>query len=143
MKIKEISIPEQAALAYELIKELRPKLSQNDFETLSQEAKNRDDYKLVGLFEENVCLAIMGYRVLYDLVHGKHLYIDDLVVTAKRRSKGLGKLLLDFAEHQSQKLNCKTLRLCTSTENLDGIRFYQKNEWQQRAVVFKKTTSTN
>jgi len=36
----------------------------------------------------------MGYRLLHDFVHGRHLYIDDLVVTSRLRSSGLGAELL-------------------------------------------------
>ena len=40
----------------------------------------------------------MGYRFLHDYVHGKHVYIDDLVTTAAIRSQGAGAKLLKYAE---------------------------------------------
>lgn len=79
----------------------------------------------------------MGYRVLWDFVRGKHLYIDDLV--SKEKSKGHGKRLLDYAEEKARELNCSGgLRLCAVLENKDGIRFYEKNGWKARAYAFVK-----
>lgn len=138
MKIQVISSAEQLVVVYNLIKELRPHLSLNEFLSIEHDARIRDDYKIVGLFKANECIGLMGYRVLFDFVHQKHLYIDDLVITEQRRSEGFGKQLLKFAEAEAQRLNCKTLRLCTGVENKRGIRFYLQNGWEERAVVFKK-----
>jgi ribosomal protein S18 acetylase RimI-like enzyme len=80
----------------------------------------------------------MGHRVLHDFVHGKHLYIDDLVTTVSHRSKGIGALLLKRAEVDAQQLGCQSLRLCAGVSNEDGKRFYEKQQWQFRSVVYKK-----
>lgn len=138
MKLQKISTRRHFSIAYKLIRELRPHLEEETFLSLSREARIRDDYKLVGMFANDECIALIGYRVLYDFVHGKHLYIDDLLVTEKRRSEGLGKKLLTFAETEARRIDCKILRICTGVENKRGMSFYQKNNWEQKAVVFKK-----
>jgi GNAT superfamily N-acetyltransferase len=122
---------------FPLIHELRPKLDMESFLRLHKEAQMRDDYKIVGLVRDEYCYALMGYRILYDFVHGKHLYVDDLVVTKDMRGQGLGKLLIDYAVAEAGKENCTGLRLCTGIENHDGRRFYEREGWNAGALVYK------
>lgn len=83
----------------------------------------------------------MGYRVLWDFVRGKHIYIDDLVSTATKRSQGIGKQLLQFAEEVARSSGCKSLRLCAALENELGIKFYERNGWTKRSFAFTKKTA--
>lgn len=120
---------------FDLIKELRPHLSFEEFKYILNHA---DNYQMVGLEEEHRLVALMGYRILHDFVHGKHVYIDDLVTAATERSKGHGAVLLKHAEEIARENSCKNLRLCTGTENEAGKRFYEREAWNLRAVVYKK-----
>lgn len=126
-------------LFFQLLKQLRPHLSLEDFDTTYQEAKTANGYQLLGIALNSRLVALMGYRVLDDFVHGRHLYIDDLVVDEAERSKGLGGTLLNQAEVIAKNLNCSRLRLCTGVENENAKTFYERNGWDLKAVVFKKT----
>lgn len=97
-----------------------------------------DGYEIIAIEAENEILAVMGYRILHDYVHGKHLYIDDLVSTKSYRSEGLGAKLLVYAEELAKELGCKVLRLCTGIDNELGKKFYERNGWSLRAVAYKK-----
>jgi len=124
---------------YPVIKELRPDLNFPDFMRHYQAARAADGYELVMLVDgENKILAVMGYRVLHDFVHGRHLYIDDLVITESERSRGWGSKLLSHAEVIARELGCANLRLCTGVENDRGKTFYERNGWKLRAVAYKK-----
>lgn len=83
----------------------------------------------------------MGYRIITDFVHGRHLYIDDLVTSEEVRSQGHGATLLKYAEAMAKQKGCSNLRLCTGIDNEGGKRFYEKNSWNLRAVVYKKKLS--
>lgn len=135
-QIKDIH-ESQVASVFPLMKELRTHLSVEDFVLLYKEAKLRDDYRLVGLTRGEICYGLMGCRVLYDLAHGKHLYIDDLVVTKDMRGAGLGRMLLQHAVQLAKDEGCQGLRLCTGLENQDGRRFYEREGWTARAVAYK------
>ena len=135
-KIEEIA-GKTLEKVFPLLKELRPQLDLEEYLRLYKEAKLRDDYKLVGLVRGDYCVALMGYRVLYDFVHGKHLYVDDLVVTKDLRSQGFGKKLLDFAVEEARRLECQGLRLSAGAENQDGRRFYEREGWSLRSVTYK------
>ncbi len=119
------------------MRQLRETLSENDFLERTLAAQTESRYELLGFFENNRCQALMGYRILTDLVHGRHLYVDDLVVDQSIRSKGLGAKLLAKAKEIAREQNCQRLRLCTGAENQRGKQFYERNGWNFRAVVYK------
>ncbi len=124
---------------YHVIKELRPHLTFEDFIYIYTQSQVKDDYELVFITnDKNIVLAVMGYRILFDFVRGKHIYIDDLVITEMHRSLGLGAKLLKYAEQLAAEHQCKTLRLCTGVENNRAIKFYEKNGWVQRALAYTK-----
>lgn len=137
--VHPLESPSDLMRAYPILKELRTSLSWDDFVYHYEQAKERDHYCLVGIENGGELVAIMGYRVLHDFAHGKHLYIDDLVTTAKSRSSGMGTILLEFAEQEAKRMQCKGLRLCTGIENEGGKRFYERHRWQARSIAYKKT----
>lgn len=141
-KIKALTEESEMPKVFSILKELRPKLSYPDFLFLYKKAHLSNGYELVFIENENEILALMGYRIIFDFVHGKHLYIDDLVTSEYQRSKGLGAKLLSYAEVVARQLNCKGLRLCTGVENKHGQRFYESNGWQARAIAYKKIVET-
>ncbi len=123
---------------FPIMKELRPHLKYEEYLAIYDEAHRRDGFEIVAIEENNQILAVMGYRILFDYVRGKHIYIDDLVSSESVRSKGLGAELLKYAEGVAKDLNCKTLRLCAVIENERGVQFYEKNGWLKRAFAFTK-----
>lgn len=122
---------------FPLMKELRTNLDLESFLRLYKEAKLRDDYKLIGLVRDEFCYGLMGYRILFDFVHGKHVYIDDLVITKDLRGQGLAPQLLSHAIQVAKDEDCQGLRLCTGLENQDAKRFYERQGWSARAVAYK------
>ncbi len=119
--------------------ELRNHLSFNEFKSLFEQAKKLGDYKLLAFEnDKGQIIASMGYRILVDFVHGRHFYVDDLVVANEYRSKGIGAKILQIAEQLAAKNDCNNLRLCTGIQNIEGKKFYEKNGWDLRAVAYKK-----
>ena len=137
IQIREIE-REEILSVLPLLKELRPQIDAKDFLFIFDKAKAADDFTFYGYYDGSECVGLMGVRFLYDYVHKFHLYIDDLVVTENKRSSGVGAELLKFAETLAKKKNCTGLRLCTGTENDSGKRFYEREHWNLRAVVYKK-----
>lgn len=134
-------------IAHQLMKQLRPHVTLENFLEIYHKANKADGYVIYGYFnsEENQqesLIGLLGARILYDYVHGRHLYIDDLVVHSNHRNQGVGKKLLEFAEMIAKSENCTGLRLCTGVDNQDGIRFYERENWKSRAIVFKKKFSS-
>lgn len=142
MDVKRLDSPQDLEAAFVVLKELRTELEWNEFLEIYANARQRDDYQLVGVLEQTECVAVMGYRVLFDFVHGKHLYVDDLVTYPSCRSRGLGSKLLQFAETEAAKLGCRGLRLCTGESNQGGRKFYEREGWRMRSVAYKKPVAS-
>lgn len=135
--IRKVSESELASV-FELMRELRPHLTEKTFLETYHAAQKADGYVMYGFYHGSECVGLMGLRYLHDYVHGFHLYIDDLVTSEKVRSKGIGAELLKFAEGLAQENKCSGLRLCTGVDNKDGMRFYEREGWASRAVAYKK-----
>jgi ribosomal protein S18 acetylase RimI-like enzyme len=136
--IRELASAVQLRAAYPVMRELRQDLSEAEFSRVYALAKRADRYTIVGGFDGKRCVAVMGYRILHDFVHGTHLYVDDLVTLPEERSKGWGALLLRHAEKTAREAGCQGLRLCTGVDNDAGKRFYEREGWQLRSVAYKK-----
>lgn len=128
---------------FPVMKELRPHLDFAAFLEIYASAHKADGYEIAAIEREGKILAVMGYRILWDYVRGKHLYIDDLVATATARSQGLGAELLQFAEKVAAENACPSLRLCTGTENEKGMKFYEREGWTKRSFAYVKRLSQN
>ncbi|HVK60331.1 MAG TPA: GNAT family N-acetyltransferase [Bdellovibrionales bacterium] len=138
VKTSFVELPDELDRVFPLMKELRTALDIDEFKRLVMLAHTADGYRLVVLERGGKPVALLGYRILHDLVHGSHLYVDDLVTTKDQRSAGHGAELLRFAEAEARRLGLTGLRLCTGVENESAIRFYEREGWSARALAFKK-----
>lgn len=127
----------QVRQVFPLLRQLRDHLSEGELWNLYQAAKKESGYALWGAFQGEACLGLMGVRILTDFVHGRHLYIDDLVVSETARSKGIGALLLAEAKKLALNQACSQIRLCTGIQNERGKSFYERNGLALRAVAYK------
>lgn len=136
--IREIPDGPDWPRAFVLMRQLRPHLELDDFVARCREAAARDAYTLWGAWDGDALLGVMGMRRLVDLLHGPHLYIDDLVVDERARSRGVGARLLAHAESLAAAAGGLGLRLCTGIDHEPGRRFYEREGWTARAVAYKK-----
>lgn len=69
----------------------------------------------------------------FPMLNGKELYISDLLVSEKKRGKGIGKKLLDYVEDHYHQIGCTRLMLNNSKLSEGYIRgFYKKNGYTER-----------
>lgn len=130
--------PADLERCFPVICELRPHLNLQEFLDIYKNAHTKEAYDIIALELDGLIVGAMGYRITHDLVRGKHIYIDDLVITKNERSKRLAPELLQYAEKLAQDNGCKVLRLCAALENTRGMKFYESNGWSQRAVAYNK-----
>ena len=134
-----VNISQQPEKVFSLLQTLRVDLTFKEFEFILFQAAAADNFQFFGLFNEQEDLqGIIGCRILYDFLHGKHLYIDDLVAHTNARKMGVGKLLLNFAEGYAAEHKCNIIRVSTGSDYKPGIEFYEQIGWKIKAVTFKK-----
>jgi ribosomal protein S18 acetylase RimI-like enzyme len=122
---------------FPLLRQLRDHLAEEELWALYQTARAEGGYRIWGAFARGECLGLMGARILTDFVHGRHFYIDDLVVAETARSQGVGAFLLAEAKKLARELGCAQIRLCTGVGNDRGKSFYERNGLSLRAVAYK------
>jgi ribosomal protein S18 acetylase RimI-like enzyme len=126
----------EAGAVFALMRQLRPRLaSADDFETRWRRQVG-GGYRAVVVWAEARPLALAGFRVLENFVHGQYLYVDDLVVDEGQRGQGLGAALLDWLKAEGGALGCDNLVLDTALANTAAQHFYRRQGLSDRALRF-------
>jgi len=109
---------------YLVMQQLRPAYSEVTF--LAQTKKQiQAGYHLAYLKDGRHICSLAGYRYSECLAWGSFLYVDDLITDSEQRSKGYGKLLLDWLIEQAKSHQCTQLHLDSGVQRLDAHRFYK------------------
>lgn len=112
--------PAEWPQAFPIIAQLR---SLNEAEFLTRvKRQSYSGYELVGAFKDDILIGVMGMRPVHTLTRGSHLHIDDLVIDAKLRGTGAGRLLLEYAEKDAQPRDMTAIFLDARKE---AIPFYE------------------
>ena len=109
---------------FPVMHELRPHLDQGEFvTTVSNMAPH--GYQLLYIRDQaDEVAAVAGFRISHNLFMGKHLYIDDLVTSADKRSQGYGEQLLSWLRKLARSENCAWLHLDSGTQREQAHKFY-------------------
>jgi ribosomal protein S18 acetylase RimI-like enzyme len=142
MEIKKLETEEELNAGFHILKELRKDLNEPDFREVYKNASFMDGYCLVGAVIQSSLVGVMGYRLQYDFVRKKFLYIDDLVTTVTMRSKGIGAQLLQYAEKVAKDKGCSVVRLSAHIDNKEGQKFYERESWYKRSIGYQKNLNT-
>jgi GNAT superfamily N-acetyltransferase len=108
---------------FPVMRQLRPHLSEAAF-VPKVRAQQRGGYVLAYLEEGGEVLAAAGFRLIENLVGGKILYVDDLVTLEEHRSRGHGKVLLEWLVAHARREGCSALELDSAVQRFQAHRFY-------------------
>jgi GNAT superfamily N-acetyltransferase len=86
--------------------------------------------------EEVVSVAL--WRIIENTYEGRRLYVDDLVSDEAQRSRGAGKLLLDWLQDKAKTLMCHMLALDSGVQRQGAHRFYFREGMHVASFSFKK-----
>ncbi|SDU43176.1 GNAT family N-acetyltransferase [Stappia sp. ES.058] len=133
-----IPVEDAAAVAtcFELMRQLRPHLKTVAEFVARWQSQEAEGYRLLAIYEDGRPVALAGYRLQKNLMHGRHLYLDDLVTEQTRRSGGLGQRLLDHVQTIGHAEGCSRLSLDTPLSNALGHRFYFRQGMLASALRF-------
>jgi ribosomal protein S18 acetylase RimI-like enzyme len=114
------------AACFALMRALRPQLSSEAEFVERWRRQSEQGYAIFALWRAQRPVALAGFRVLENFVHGRFLYVDDLVTDESERRHGHGARLLDRLKAEGRVLGCRKLVLDTALENTLGHRFYYR-----------------
>jgi len=134
--------PADFAACFDVIRQLRPKLLSADDWHAQAEAMRSEGYRVLVCRDGERDAAVAGYRISTNLVHGRFLFVNDLVTLDSVRGKGLGRLLLRELERIAAAEGCERLVLDTAIANLAARRFYTREGMEERIAGFIKPIGT-
>ena len=142
MEIFEVA-PEDPRLAavHPVMHELRTEMSLDEFRA-TYEAGYATGYRVAALFDEGECRAAAGYHLTYGFLHGRFMYIDDLVTASVHRSKSYGKALNDYLTDLARREGCSGVQLDSGTHRTDAHRFYFREGYVITSFHFVRKFST-
>jgi GNAT superfamily N-acetyltransferase len=135
-RISHVDADLEVAACYALMRQLRPHLAseQELIERWRRQAES--GYRLLAIWEGGRPVALAGYRVMDNLVHGRYFYVDDLVTDEALRGSGHGHALMERLKAEARSLGCAKLVLDTPLINTLGHRFYYREGLLATALRF-------
>jgi GNAT superfamily N-acetyltransferase len=110
--------------AFALMTELRPHLAGGATFAEQIGRQRQAGYRLLGEWQQDVLVGLVGFRLLENLLYGRFIYVDDLVVAASERKRGIGASLLDAVRQEAARQGCGYLVLDTGLHMPLAQRFY-------------------
>lgn len=140
--IKNVETQDELDKAYDLICQLHEWLSFPIVERVEYDRRLElavaGGYKQYVLYAEGKIVALVGFRILNDLLPMKRLFIDDLVVDEKHRKNGYGTKLLDFVSSIADQEKCTRVDLVAALRNSSAIQAYESQNFERVAYLMKR-----
>jgi len=138
IELRHAETADEIAACFPVMHALRPHLSGPD-ELVARVTRQREaGYRLLTGWRNGVPAALAGYRVEENLIHGRFIYVDDLVTAESARREGLGARMLDAVAAIGRELGLRRLVLDTAIDNVFAHRFYYREGLLARALRFSR-----
>jgi ribosomal protein S18 acetylase RimI-like enzyme len=138
VELRHAGTREELAACFPVIAALRPFLRSEtewcDRAVVQAEA----GYRVLAAWDGDRVLAVAGYRILENLIHGRFLYVDDLVTAEAQRGRRLGAALLQELSAIGRQRDCRRLVLDTAAANTKARRFYKREGLHDVVIGFIK-----
>jgi len=101
-----------------------------DFDENGVELFQHDPFSHVFVYErDNKIIGFISFSIIYDRAEINYIY-----VTENKRKEGVASALMDFCINEVIKYGCINLTLEVSSENIAGIKLYEKYGFSQAAI---------
>jgi GNAT superfamily N-acetyltransferase len=103
---------------------------------LRQAIDSHDAVVLVAEEDGRLVGFLTGYQDLHSVRFGYRAWVEDFAVDPARRSRGIGKRLLDAAKAWARERGATHLELDSAESRPDAHRFYERERPSWRSVCF-------
>lgn len=124
MTVRLLASDDEITRLCPVLLQLRP---QYDSQSLTEQIRlqRQEGFQLAYVEDDNGdVLCVAGFVIGNKLAWKKHLYVDDLVSDETRRSRGAGKLILDWLKDYARQQGCEQLHLDSGVIRYRAHRFY-------------------
>jgi ribosomal protein S18 acetylase RimI-like enzyme len=121
---------------FDVMRTLRPHLA--DAAAFAAQARRQagQGYRLLAAWQADRVTGLAGYRIQENLLYGRFLYVDDLVVVPDARRQGLGGALIETLRKEARRQDCAYLALDTALGNALAQRFYFRQGLLSKGLHF-------
>lgn len=124
VELRHAESDEDVVSCFEAMRQLRPHL-RDEAEFLARVRRQQaGGYRLLAARADARVLGAAGYRLQENLIRGRFVYVDDLVVLESQRRAGTGARLLDEVARLAKAKGCVWMTLDTGLGNAFAQRFY-------------------
>ncbi len=134
LTIRELREDELVALP-ELIRLLEPGLS-DELVLARMREMYGDGWRCAGCFDGDALVAIAGYSQRCHFFAGRVLFVENMVVRAGYRGRGVGQALMRWLEALARTMGCEKVTLDAYVVNVTARRFYERLGYDARGVHF-------
>lgn len=106
---------------------------------ISQVQRQQRDFGyilLAALSSEGPVVGVAGFRPQENLMHGLHVYVDDLVTVEAWRNRGVGATLMNVVIERAYASGYKKILLDTGRQSEEAHRFYARLGFSAKALRF-------
>lgn len=135
MEIRELTTKDEMLSCLELLKEVYPTLTLEEYDRELDEMMPHK-YGQVVVMDGELLAGLTGYWIGSKLWCGKYLELDNVVVSEAYRSQGVGKILFDFMEKRAIEEKCTMLALDSYTSNFKAHKFFYGQGYAPRGFHF-------
>ena len=134
---------EDILACHQVMHELRPHIDEEEFVSRVHAQAQVNDFQLAYLRDQNLIVAVAGFRIGYNLAWGHYLYVDDLVTRATHRSQGFGAILLRWLHDFARKAGCNQLHLDSGLQRKGAHQFYERHGMPNTSLHFASVIKPN
>jgi len=135
MEIRVLTQKQDMVPLYPLIQQLSPGVTKERYMDMLDDMLAHG-YRMAAVFEDGACLGLSGFWVSTKIYSGRYMELDNVVIDAAYRSRGIGKMLYDFLLHIALEEGCEIIMLDAYLENEKAHTFYEREGFVKRGYHF-------
>ena len=136
ISLRHIDNDQDCIACYAIMQALRPHLDGQKAFVAQFRRQSQQGYRLLAAWLGQQVVALAGYRLQENMLYGRFVYIDDLVVAPGTRSQGLGQQMIEAVREEAKRQRCDNLVLDTALANAFAQRFYFRQGLLARGLHF-------
>lgn len=140
--LRHLADPQAFEASFDLMRVLRPHITEPANYVAQLLRQTAQGYRLLAAWDAGRVVGLAGYRELENLLYGRFIYVDDLVVHPDLQRSGLGARLLDTVRVEAVQRGCTHFVLDTGLHMPLAQRFYFRQGLLAHGIHFTQSLQT-
>jgi GNAT superfamily N-acetyltransferase len=139
IELRSVEQLAEIGACHSVMMELRPHLKDAGSFVRQVMRQREHGYRLSAAWHGDRIVGVIGYRLQENLLYGRFVFVDDLVVHQEFRRDGVGARLLSVARAYARETSCRHFVLDTGLHMALAQRFYFRQGLLAHAMGFSET----